>query len=72
MVHDPMVTLLNKVKTRQIRFISQFIQFQLRADTSGTEMLILLLHLAIQFDLGTVADKLLAMFTVQLKNVLCS
>ena len=62
------MTLLNKVMTRQIQFISQFIQFQLREDPSGTEMLILLLYLAVQLDLSTVADKLFAMFTVQLKN----
>ena len=45
------MTPLNKVTTRQIQFISQFIQFQLRADASGTEMLILLLYLAVQLDL---------------------
>ena len=63
------MTLSNKVTTRQIQFISQFIQFQLRGDASGTDMLILLLYLAVQLDLRTVADKLFAMFTVQLKNV---
>ena len=56
------MTLLNKVTTNTIHF-SQFIQFQLRADASGTEMLILLLYLAVQLDLRTVADKLFAMFT---------
>ena len=40
----------------KIQFISQFIQFQLRADTSGTEILILLLYLAVQLDLRTVTD----------------
>ena len=63
------MTLLNKVTTRHIQFISQFIQFELRADASGTDMLILLLYLAVQLDLRTVVDKLFAMFTVQLKNV---
>ena len=50
MVHDP-------VEQGQIQFISQFIQFQLRpANTSdGTEILILLLYLAVQLDLHTVA-----------------
>ena len=43
-------------RSRQIQFISQFIQFQLRADTSGTEILILLLYLAVQLDLRSVTD----------------
>ena len=49
MVHDP-------VEQGQIQFISQFIQFQLKsANTSGgTEILILLLYLAVQLDLHTV------------------
>ena len=66
MVHDP----VEQGHARQIQFISQFIQFQLRADASGTEMLILLLYLAVQLDLRTVADKLFTIFTVQLKNFL--
>ena len=65
MVHDP----VEQGTTRQIQFISQFIQFQLRSEASGTEILILLLYLAVQLGLHTVADKLFAMFTVQLKNV---
>ena len=46
MVHYP-------VEQGQIQFISQFIQFQLRsANTSGgSEILILLLYLAVQLDL---------------------
>ena len=49
MVHDP-------VEQDKIQFISQLIQFQLRpANTSGgTEILILLLYLAVQLDLRTV------------------
>ena len=50
------MTLLNKVTTNTIHF-PQFIQFQLdRADASGTEILILLLYLAVQLDLPTVTD----------------
>ena len=48
------MTLLNEVITNTIPF--QFIQFQLRADTSSTEILILLLYLAVQLDLRTVTS----------------
>ena len=67
MVHDPVEQ--GHYATNTDSFISQFIQFQLRADASGIEMLILLLYLAVQLDIRAVADKLFTMFTVQLKNV---
>ena len=62
------MTLLIKVTTNIIHFSVHPVS-QLRADASGTEMLILLLCLAVQLDLRTVVDRLFAMFTVQLKNV---
>ena len=49
--------LLNKVMTNTIHFLSSSGQFQLRADASGTEILILLLYLAFQLDLPTVTDR---------------
>ena len=52
MVHDPVEQGHDKYNS-----FPQFIQFQLdRADASGTEILILLLYLAVQLDLRTVID----------------
>ena len=52
MVHDPVEQGHDKYNS-----FPQFIQFQLdRADASGTEILILLLYLAVQLDLPTVTD----------------
>ena len=61
------MTLLNKVTTNTIHFSVHTVSTQSRP--SGTEMLILLLYLAVQLDLCTFADKLFAMFTVQLQAV---
>ena len=66
MIHDP----VEQGHDRYNSFISQFIQFQLGANTSGAELIILFLYLTVQLDLHTVTNrKLFAMFTVQLKNV---
>ena len=52
MVHDPVEQGHDKYNS-----FPQFIQFQLnRADASGTEILILLVYLAVQLDLRTVTD----------------
>ena len=52
MVHDPVEQDHDKYNS-----FPQFIQFQLnRADASGTEILILLVYLAVQLDLHTVTD----------------
>ena len=69
MVHDPVEQGHNEYNS-----LPQFIQFQLDiADARGTEILILLLYLAVQLDLRTgieeAESKVFAMFTVKLKNV---
>ena len=51
MVHDPVKYCHDKYNS-----FTQFIQFQLRPDASGTQILILLLYLAVQLDLRTVTD----------------
>ena len=51
MVHDPVEQCHDKYNS------FQFIKFQLRADTSGSKILILLLYSAIQLDLGTVTNR---------------
>ena len=70
------MTLLNKVTTDTIHFLSSSSFNSTEQNASGTEILILLLYLAVQLDLRTVTDwieeaesKVFAMFTVQLKNV---
>ena len=49
------MTLLNNVMTNTIHFSdSEFIQFQLRTDTSGTDVNFLIVRIAVQLDLHAV------------------
>ena len=49
------MTLLNNVMTNTIHFSdSEFIQFQLRGDTSGTDVNFIIVRIAVQLDLHAV------------------
>ena len=49
------MTLLNNVMTNIIHFSdSEFIQFQLRGDTSGTDVNFIIVRIAVQLDLHAV------------------
>ena len=49
------MTLLNNVMTNAIHFSdSEFIQFQLRGDTSGTDVNFIIVRIAVQLDLHVV------------------
>ena len=45
------MTLLNNIMTNTIHSLTQFIQFQLRADTSGTDVNVIIVLTAVQLDL---------------------
>ena len=48
------MTLLNNVMTNTIHFQTQFIQFQLRVDRSGTDVNFIIVRIAVQLDLHAV------------------
>ena len=49
------MTLLNNVMTNKIHFSdSEFIQIQLRGDTSGTDVNFIIVRIAVQLDLHAV------------------
>ena len=49
------MTLLNNVTTNTVHFSdSEFIQFQLRGDTSGTDVNFIIVRIAVQLDLHAV------------------